>query len=140
MAENRGEDRSDAGRPAEGEGQSHHISAEEAERLLHLRALFTIEQADLEEAEKVQPHRDDDHAREIGQKLQVLAQRLAKEARRRAERREDGAKAQDEEDGGKEDVAARAGAAFRREILHRHAGEEREIRGHERQDARRQEG
>ena len=60
--QNGGEDRPDAGRPAEGKGQADHVGAPQPHGLGHLQPLLPVQQRDRRDAEEVQAHDDDDDA------------------------------------------------------------------------------
>ena len=60
--EDRGEDRPDAGRPAEREGEPHGIGAPQPDRPRHRGALLEHQEGEAGEPEKVQPHDDDGDA------------------------------------------------------------------------------
>src|SRR5262249_36384102 len=70
--EDGGEHRSNAGRPAEGEGKPNRISPDEPRRprLLPI-ALLAVEEGQAEEPQKMQAHEDDEDAGELGQERQV---------------------------------------------------------------------
>ena len=68
------EHRADARRPADGEGEANDIGADRAGRMaLHVDARFAVQERDLEHAEKMQPHDDDDDAAEERQDFPVAA-------------------------------------------------------------------
>jgi len=136
-----GQDRPDAGRPAGRESKPHHIGAPQADRLLHLEPPLPVQQADRRDAEEVQPHHDDGDPRHGRELVRVEAHQRPDRARARAQRHEHGGEARHEQERGHDGLAPhpplRLGV---RQPLERGAGQINQVRRHQRQYARRQEG
>ncbi len=97
-AEDRAEHRTDAGRPAEGESKSHDIGAGKRRRLsAALKACLAGQKTDPENAKKIQAHDNDDQAAELGQEIEMLAQKHTDCRGARPERHEDGRETKGEE-------------------------------------------
>src|SRR5512135_2087356 len=62
QSENRGQDRPNAGCPAESEGKPHKIGAPQADRLRNRKPLLPLEPGNRRNAEKMQTHRHDSEA------------------------------------------------------------------------------
>ena len=100
-----GEDRADAGRPAERKSEPHHIGAPETGGLCDLGALFAHQPAELECAEEMQPHHDDRDAGHDRQFRRPDPQQSADRTGARAERDEHGRKAEHEQAGREQGLA-----------------------------------
>ena len=110
--ENGRQDRADAGRPAEGEGEAHRIGAPYARRLLDLEPLLAQHRADPEHAEKMQAHHDDADPGGDRQRMAPLPEQRSQRRSRRAQRDEHGREAGHEQERGDQHVAPRLRLAF----------------------------
>ena len=102
---------------------------------------LAIEEGKPENAQKMQAHQDDDDAGDLRQKGEMFRHQIAERSGRRAEHDEDGGKSHDEHDRGREHPLAhiRIDLFLAGQFLKRRAGQETQIRRHQRQNARRQE-
>ncbi len=133
--QDRREDRPDARRPAEGEGEAHDIGAPKPDRLFHAEALLAIQEGQPEQPEKMQAHRDDEQPGDQRQDLDMGAHDLPECRGGRAERHEHRGETGNEQERREQRVAPRARFAALGQFLDRRAGDEGEVRRHQRQDA-----
>src|SRR5204863_3833068 len=111
-----------------------------ARRLLaDLDGCRASEDADAQHARDVEAEDDDERPADHADDVAIFEQRLDGRAERGAERHEHQREADDERHGVQQHAAARIGPEVAGEIADRHAGDERNIGGKQRQDTRRQE-
>ena len=137
--EDRGEDRADAGRPAEGEGEPHHIGAPDVDGFRRAEPRLAIEEADPEQAHEVQAHDDDRDAGKRREQADMLAHDVAERRGGRAEEHEHAREAGDEQERGQDRPAAHGPVVARLHLVEGHPGEIGKVGRHERQHARAQE-
>src|SRR5262245_12605171 len=127
------QDRTDAGRPSEGEGQTDDISAEEARtRQLGVVAHLTKKKANPEDAEKMEAEEDDDqsgHHRELGF---VALDELAEDGGGGAQAHEHSGETENEHDRARDHAApgAHIDVLARRRLAYDRTAEITEIRRH----------
>jgi hypothetical protein len=141
--QDRREDRADAGRPPEGEGQPDQVGAAEPEvaRVAHLAPPLPVQEADAEDAEEMQPHHDDQRRRDPAQHVEPVAHELPQRRRGCPEADEDREHARREEQRA-QDGAPTHRARHRRapgDGVDTYAGEVAKIEWNHRQNAGRQE-
>ena len=117
--ENGGQDRADAGRPAEREGEAHRIGAPDARGFLDLEPLLAQHRADPEHAEKMQAHQDHADSGRDRQRMAPLPEQLSQRRRGGAQADEHGREAGHEQERGDQDVAPRLVSRSRRPALRR---------------------
>ena len=137
--EDRRQDRPDAGRPAEREGEPHHIGAPKPDRLCHVDPRLPVQEGDRGEPEEMQAHDDDGDAGDDRELVRVEAQHRADHAGAGAERDEYRGESGDEQDRGKHGVAPHARRRLRiGEPLERRPRQIDQIGRHQRQHAGRE--
>ena len=140
--QDRSEDRADARRPAEGEGEADDERAQRPGRLaLHVDLGLPVERVDLQQPHRVQAEEDHGDAGDLGQDPELLVDQRADAAGRGAERDEHAGEAEDEGDRGEEDAPRRALRQRRAGVgvVERDAGDERQVARYQRQHAGRHE-
>src|SRR6185312_3078281 len=139
--EDSAENRTDARRPSGGKG--HADDQRRPERppvVLQVRALVHHEKRDANEAHHLQTEDDDQHAADLGNERPVRVERAADGACRQAQNNEDDAESENESNRVRQRFRARSGGRFTLQILQTFAGEQRQVRRHQWEDARRNEG
>src|SRR5206468_9740615 len=138
--QDRAQDGADTRRPAHRERHAHDERPEVARRLLaNLHGRRAAEDADAQHAGDVESEHDDQRAADHADRVAIPEQRLAGRAERRAEGDEHQREAEHEGDGVQQHAAARVGAEIAGQIADRHAGDEGDVGGKQRQHAGRQE-
>jgi two-component sensor histidine kinase len=137
--EDGGEDRADAGCPAERKRQSHHIGPPQADGLGDGQPPFPHQEADPRQPEEMQAHGDDDDAGDNRKLGRPGADQCSDQGGAGAERHEHGGKSEHEHDRRYHHrTLRRRHRLFILEVLDGRAREVDQIRRHQRQHARRQ--
>src|SRR6266542_2409875 len=138
--QDRAEDRSDAGRPADRERDAHRQRAEISGGLLaNLQLSGPSQHTDPQHAGDVQPEDDDEGTADPTDEVAVVEEELAGGAERCAEAHEDQGKPEHEGQRVEHHPAAGGAREIRGEIADRHARDEGHVRREQREHARRQE-
>src|SRR5581483_5817453 len=136
------EDRPATGRPRHRERDSDQNRAQVARRfVLEVELQVAIERGDLESADEIEPHEQDQDAARHANQIAVVEEQRAQQARRGAERDEDQGKTGDERRRVENHPRAHAGAGLAAaHLLQRNAGNKGKVRGDQRQNAGREKG
>src|SRR5215468_2542576 len=133
------QDRPDARRPAEREGEPHHIRTPQPDWLCNVNARLPVQESDRREAEEVQPHDDDGDAGNDCEFVRIKPHQRAHHAGTGAERHEHRGETGHEQERRDDGIAFHQRWRFRlRQPLERGPRQIDEIGRYQRQHARRQ--